>query len=390
MAVIKDIARVIAMKHQLKNTDADHFVQMIVEVINEGLISDRQVKIKGFGTFKLQVVKERTSVNVNTGERVVIGEHDKVTFTPDNVMRDIINKPFAQFETVVVDENASLLDGTFELEDDLEETESDNIVEETAELMPENPVEVTPEEKAPEAPVVEEKEETPEVSEEEAKAEIEEEVKEEIREEVKEEEPVVQEQTVTEYEDNDIYDEETDECNSQFSRCRTIFIYYGILINVIVALVAFVIGYMACDQKWFTCTQETEKPAVEVKQEPKKTVKTVSQEKPVAKQVEEKPAAEQPEPAKPEVKEPVKETPVKEQPLSGYDSDPRVRTGAYYIMGTQQEVIVKEGQTLSSISKAYLGPDMECYVEAYNNTKAVKAGDKVKIPKLKLKKSLRK
>ena len=131
MINIKDIARILATRHSISNADADTFVQMIVEVINEGLFQDRQVKIKGFGTFKLQMVKERTSVNVNTGEKVVIGEHDKVSFTPDNVMKDLINKPFAHFDTVPVDDDSPLLEGKdiSELNLELDDEYADNTAE---------------------------------------------------------------------------------------------------------------------------------------------------------------------------------------------------------------------------------------------------------------------
>ncbi|MBR1840334.1 MAG: HU family DNA-binding protein, partial [Prevotella sp.] len=105
MATIKDIARLLVDKHKMTLGASEEFVQKIVEVINEGLLQDRIVKIKGFGTFKLQEVKERSSVNINTGEKVVIAAHDKITFTPDSVMRDMVNKPFAHFETVLVGDN---------------------------------------------------------------------------------------------------------------------------------------------------------------------------------------------------------------------------------------------------------------------------------------------
>ena len=119
MATVKDIAKVLASRHKLKGAEAERFLQQMVEVINAGLLSDRVVKIKGFGTFKLQAVKDRASVNVNTGERVVIEGHDKVTFTPDSVMKEIINKPFAQFETVVIDDDSPLLkEGFAAMEDE--------------------------------------------------------------------------------------------------------------------------------------------------------------------------------------------------------------------------------------------------------------------------------
>ena len=110
MPTLKDIAKILVQKHELKQRDADLFVSAFVETILEGLRNDRQVKIKGFGTFKVTAVRDRESVNVNTGERVVISGHDKISFTPDAVMRDIVNKPFAQFETVVLADDVNFDD----------------------------------------------------------------------------------------------------------------------------------------------------------------------------------------------------------------------------------------------------------------------------------------
>jgi nucleoid DNA-binding protein len=83
MATSKDIAKIIASQHGIKPAEAENFIQQLVDTINEGIETDRLVKIKGFGTFKMQSIKPRSSVNVNTGERVVIGEHDRITFLPD-------------------------------------------------------------------------------------------------------------------------------------------------------------------------------------------------------------------------------------------------------------------------------------------------------------------
>ena len=102
MLTIKDLAEILVQKHQLDSRSAEAFVNAVIETIHEGLKNDRVVKVKGFGTFKLTAVRERESINVNTGERVVISSHDKVSFTPDAVLRDLVNKPFAQFDTVVL------------------------------------------------------------------------------------------------------------------------------------------------------------------------------------------------------------------------------------------------------------------------------------------------
>ena len=101
---VQDMARAIVGKYGLEQRDAEDFVSAFFDLINEGLHREKAVKVKGLGTFKVIDVRERESVNVNTGERVVIESHGKITFTPDSVMRDLVNKPFAQFETVVLND----------------------------------------------------------------------------------------------------------------------------------------------------------------------------------------------------------------------------------------------------------------------------------------------
>ena len=129
MLTIKDLAEILVQKHQLDSRSAEAFINAVIETIHEGLKSDRVVKVKGFGTFKLTAVRERESINVNTGERVVISGHDKVSFTPDAVLRDLVNKPFAQFDTVV------LADGVdFEDMPEVETEDADVAAEEVAEI----------------------------------------------------------------------------------------------------------------------------------------------------------------------------------------------------------------------------------------------------------------
>ncbi len=101
---IQDLASVLSQKRGLTKAQAETFVSALFDVVNYGLDTERQVKIKGFGTFKVTNVKDRESINVNTGERVVISGHGKITFTPDAILRDMVNKPFSQFETVVLNE----------------------------------------------------------------------------------------------------------------------------------------------------------------------------------------------------------------------------------------------------------------------------------------------
>ena len=151
MPTLKDIAKLLVQKHELKQRDAEMFMTAFVDTVLDGLKTDRQVKIKGFGTFKVTAVRERESVNVNTGERVLISGHDKISFTPDAVMRDIVNKPFAQFETVILadgvnfdDMQESVEDADNEITSSEQKTEDDNV----AQIIPLNTL-VEPQETSP-------------------------------------------------------------------------------------------------------------------------------------------------------------------------------------------------------------------------------------------------
>lgn len=392
MTTVKDIAKILAHRHKLSNAEADIFMQMIVEVINDGLLKDRIVKIKGFGTFKLQTVKERTSVNVNTGERVLITEHDKVAFVPDNVMKDLINKPFAQFETVIVNDEGLLNDG--EMETDVYPDTEDEISYSNTAVGSSDVEEVETKSSAMDTNKVEQPEEVA-VAVTVAKAE-------ETLSEVLTQEKV-------EHEAANCDDEETVGYEHTYPHCRNIFIYYGILINVVVAVIAFALGFIASSQQWFGREEvgaDTDTAKVVEKQQQnvvksqmkqagnieKKASSVTAETKDTIKQkttVTEHEGKQQV--TSPSTVGAVEQTDNKSvaTPLRQYETDVRVRTGAYYIMGTSKEVIVQKGQTLKSISRAHLGEGMECYIEAYNDIKTVKQGDKIKIPKLKLKKRSR-
>ena len=331
MATIKDIAKLLVEKHKMSMTIADDFLQNMVEVINEGLLQDRMVKIKGFGTFKLQEVKERASVNVNTGERVVIAAHDKITFTPDAVMKDMVNKPFAHFETVIVDGNETPAPKQKE--------------EQPAKAVEEKPAEVVEENAEEPVKVEEPKKEEPKKVEEPVKAV-----------EPKNEEP----KPVKAVEQPAKVEEPQSEADEPASSRKWIYIAAGVICAVVLCLVC----YFA---------QNNNKEA----QEAEKTELAKAQQAEAAKKAE----------AEAQAKAQAQQAAAKEEAdLERYNKDARVKYGAYYIIGTDTTVTVYKGQTLRGISKAYLGPGMECYVEAYNETKEVKAGDKVRIPKLKAKK----
>jgi len=463
MATVKDIAKILASRHKLKGADAERFLQQMVEVINAGLLSDRVVKIKGFGTFKLQAVKDRASVNVNTGERVVIEGHDKVTFTPDSVMKEIINKPFAQFETVVIDDDSPLLQEGFPTVDDDEEHDEDVISADEGEktfVVEEQPAAVEKQSAAvEEQPAVVEKqpavaEEKPEVVEEKVPVDQEQPstpvlpimnpsggtpvlktenltvlaenvtvVKEKAEEKDQGEstppntesiqeksepesiEPknatpdeVEPDKIASETENNTKTDDDTTTEEMEDNRFK----YSGLLTNIAIAIIFFALGYWAGCTNVFSDIMSQRGQAHEdsvtvthpkvmtdsdaaapaaTKDAAKATTKEAAK---ATTQKTEAPAAEKATANKPaQTAQPQKQ---EDKPLTQYNSDNRVKTGAYYIIGTETEVTVKEGQTLRSIAKAYLGPGMECYVEAYNGVKEVKPGQKVKIPKLKMKK----
>ena len=99
-----ELADMLAQKAGISKREAQQFLTDFVETIQDGVNADKLVKIKGLGTFKVIDVDARESVNVNTGERVTIDSHQKLTFTPDTAMKELVNKPFSQFETVVLNE----------------------------------------------------------------------------------------------------------------------------------------------------------------------------------------------------------------------------------------------------------------------------------------------
>ena len=386
MTTIKDLAKILVSQHKLRTEDAEAFISQITEVINEGLINDRQVKIKGFGTFKLQTVKERSSINVNTGERVIIGEHDKVTFTPDSVMRDLVNKPFSQFDTVIINDETLIeeeLNDSENMEEESSETveAEDNLVESGNKMA--GLMEAASEESDGNVDDVnlvasEIKEEI--VTDE--NTETEETVKEEIdtednNEEEKEVESAVQQEKEKEEEEEEEDDDEYDEEHSPM--------YYYSIGGIICGILFFMIGYFAGMNGWFKqWIGPKEQPQTEVVDSVSKSQNA----EPLASDTINKPSESNNGNDVQEKKNEQASDIIDNEEYS--KKDVRVRTGAWAIVGTETEVTVREGQTLKSISKAYLGPDMECYVEVYNDKKTVKAGDVIKIPKLKPKKQIRK
>ena len=398
---IQDIAKVLSDRKGLSKNDASNFVNEMFDIIQQALERDMVVKVKGFGTFKIIDVDPRESVNVNTGERVLIEGHNKITFTPDQLLKEIVNKPFSQFETVVLNEGVDFAEDT------------------TSEAY------VTPEVKAASMPLVDFVDEDPsfenpiplgENTVAEAPTPDAEPMPVETLVPVVESEPVsssasmVVEAPVTEVSETTANEEsveepEEDVYEAEESGSRKW------LIPAVALLLGLGVGYLLGN--YFP--MKGEQP-VEAPKPPVEMPKTVVEDTLVVDSIKaavSAPEAEQPaepivdkpvEAPKPKVTaeetkpvETVKPAAVAPKPVAPevdkYAAmDARVRTGAYRIVGTEKVVKVKEGDNIRRIAQRTLGPDMECYLEVYNGLKAtsqLKIGQEIKIPKLELKKKKR-
>lgn len=545
---LSDLAQRLAEKSGISLQDAELFIRKMFDVANEGLQSDKLVKMKWLGTFKVMAVKDRESVDVNTGERIIIEGRDKISFTPDNILKEIVNKPFAQFETVVVndgvdfdeidrkfenaEEDGFVFESTLESVPDSENSSVESFVEQDSSatsgvidfLDEENDAPVSdemivigerlsqenvaePEEKKPEGsesaatepavfkPAVSEPVESESAtseletkeSEVPAQNEVESVVSDEEKESILTEETPVAEKvpsgednsitetpivekvpsdkenfTETPIEEEASSDEETPSSDEVTDK-RHIVLPRSLVVAASVVFLAMIVGFgwfafnygkmaaqrdhlalqldnyqqIAAEKKAPTksaSTQEeilrkkaiedsvrmaqaseavkkaenaeqnmdaaVDKQSIDVKSaEAKKNLeaKKLADAKNLAdakRQVDAKKLAEtkKQQEAKKLAEAKKKEEARKQtekhaaQASSKYDQDVRVRTGAYRIIGVSEVVTAREGQTIKSLSQKYLGPGMECYVEALNGTSQLKPGQKVKIPKLELKK----
>lgn len=428
------IAEAIAGKHGLTQKDAEQFVATFFDLINEALHEEKMVKVKGLGTFKVIDVRERESINVNTGERVVIESHGKISFTPDPIMRDLVNKPFAQFETVMLNDDV-----------DIEELNAVSVDEEPLTLVDEQPQEVEEEpsvaaagpEVVDEQPLMNEdqsQEETvPQLQEvEEPLLEVAERFVEEEPEQVVEEEPEqVEEELPVEAEEQpqqameteaalmpveaspvddepqpeeelsvaeeepmaaqDEDEEEEEKPSSFFERHETLLLT---LSHLFVAAIALAIGYIIGMQH-----VDMDRPVVQetVVDSTARVSKTVV--KPAAKDSVKDSVKEKTQQVK-EDKHLLKEEDVvnvpaaatHDQPATANDSkqlataNAMVKTGAYRIVGTAKTIMVKKGDTMERLSRLYLGEGMSCYIQLHNGVAEVSEGMRLKIPKLELKK----
>ena len=439
---ITELASKLMEKHGLKRTEAELFIRQFVGVINDGLKNDKSVKVKGLGTFKVQAVSARKSVDVNTGEAIVIEGRDKISFTAEAVMRDLVNAPFAQFETVIVNDGVdfSEIDAKNQA-DNTEAKEPTPAVEPTPVAEPEpavvEPAPVAEPEPAvvepapvaePEPAVVEPTpvaEPEPAVVEPAPVAEPEPTVVEPTP--VAEPEPAVVEPTPIVEQTPAVEDSDSDtdelEAKSKSYKNTIIVLASSLACVVILAVVGFVYMFSQIEKRDNRIAHlETQtatladrmmkthmSPAPAANQpaanDEADNILAANEQKIEAAQKADKENNLKTAEAKPEPKaEPkaatkptaeAKAHAAKSAPSilsqSAYDKDPRVRTGAYVITGIANTVTVKAGQTMSSLSKTYLGPGMECYLEAVNGgNRELKAGEKIKIPALKTKKSLKK
>ena len=419
MAKVNDFARELSEKYGLSLSDASDFIGAMFDVVNEELDdTDSSVKIKGFGTFKVSAVSARASVDVNTGERIIIDGRNKISFTPEVLLRDRVNRPFVQFETVVLNDGVDFS----EIDDEMDEL-SDSVIEtetQGAQLSPTAPTDQptdqsanqpTPTEQpqgvqlSPTAPT-DQPTDQPSPSEPASKVVNTEEHRDMARRLMApKSEPIDDDNNKADEEKsaNDI--DESDDEGIVIGGCkqRSPRMMYVLTIASFVILVSIGIGmyflYQRIEEKNHVIDRlETRLYAQQdtvVAVEPQCVVSDTIASNDALKAAD----AHTAENIKKEKKDSVRASnskaatgstavmsaaPTATTP-SDYNYDVRVRTGAYIIVGVAKVVTVQPGQSLASISKAYLGEGMECYVEVLNNCHTVKAGDKLKIPEVKLK-----
>ena len=417
MAKVNDFARELSEKYGLSLGDASDFVSAMFDVVKEELDgADSSVKIKGFGTFKVSAVGARASVDVNTGERIIIDGRNKISFTPEVLLRDRVNRPFVQFETVVLNDGVDFSEIEEESEEELDsvtETEPQGVqlspTAPTSQPTDQSTDQPAPAEQAqgvqlsPTAPTSQSTDHYSS-SETASKAVNTEEHRDMAR-------RLMTPKTETIEEDSEESDDKTtatapeaDDEGIVIGGCRqrSPRIMYVLTIASFIILVSLGIGmyflYQRIEEKnhvidrlesrLYAQQEAAERadaqPAVAVKDTivPNDSLRAAelhAAEKAKKNSISASKSAVEAKVSHSSVAPSTATTP------SDYNYDTRVRTGAYIIVGVAKTVTVQPGQTLASISKAYLGEGMECYVEVLNNRHSVKAGEKLKIPQLKLK-----
>lgn len=412
MAKVNDFARELSEKYGLSLGDASDFVSAMFDVVKEELDgADSSVKIKGFGTFKVSAVGARASVDVNTGERIIIDGRNKISFTPEVLLRDRVNRPFVQFETVVLNDGVDFSEIDEESEEELDsvtETEPQEV-----QLSPTAPTS-QPTDQSTDQPAPAEQPQGVQLSstaptsqstdhysssETASKAVNTEEHRDMAR-------RLMTPKTETIEEDSEESDDKTtataleaDDEGIVIGGCRqrSPRIMYVLTIASFIILVSLGIGmyflYQRIEEKnhvidrlesrLYAQQEAAERadaqPAVAVKDTIVSNDSLRAAEKAKKDSIAASKSTAEAKASQSSAAPSTATTP------SDYNYDTRVRTGAYIIVGVAKTVTVQPGQTLASISKAYLGEGMECYVEVLNNRHSVKAGEKLKIPQLKLK-----
>ena len=432
---IQQLAEILVKKNGLNEKEAQDFVVAIFEIVKEGLEQDKLVKIKGFGTFKIIDIDPRASINVNTGERVLIEGHQKITFTPDAVMKEMVNRPFSQFETVILNDGVDLseIDRTYNFEPDNNtgveesETEQDNTQEtqdntqDTQDTQAEVSTEKTTIVEEPEPTIVETTEEPePTIVEttEEPEPTIVETTEEPepptiTSEEVPAREAVADSPCDQEEEDDDddddtaspdVFDDDSETSGSYWK-----WVVAAVVCLILMAAAAYG-GYMfgleegkhqekksqIADYAAQLDKQTAELRKQRLANQEQALADTSATAKKVADTSATAPKVADTSPTKKEVSatspatQSATSTPSAEEDYSRYNtSDVRIRTGAYIIVGIDKTVTAQEGQTIGKIAQSQLGPGMSCYVEAVNGMKentVLKKGTRIKIPKLRHKK----
>lgn len=439
MAKIQDLAKYLSAKHKIQQKEAERFLTAVVDVLNDGLHYEKLVKVKGLGTFKVIDVKNRESVDVNTGERILIEGRPKITFTPDAVMKDLVNKPFAQFETVVLNEGVTF--------DNLPE-ESEVPLADEPEPQPE--IEQLMEEKPAPEPVAEDEQPEeiiiPQETESEPVAPLAEMPVAEVPEPETPEETPVEEVALPESPEAPQGEPATPETPENLENLENLddLENLGKLGNLgklekpeepaspapqealeaapksSKSWIGWLLGMVAVGAAMYFLGYHNGRQAVEIMEDSQVIAEGTTQaEAPQApvdtieKNAEAEKAAAQAEAAKAKAdsiaqaeayakaeaaKKAAYEAEVKKQQEEALAQEKAtdsktlnnarniVRTGAYNIVGTQQSVIVRKGQTLEKLSKMYLGPGMEVYVMVHNGVTEAKEGSTLKIPKLQVKK----
>lgn len=417
MAKVNDFARELSEKYGLSLGDASDFVSAMFDVVKEELDgADSSVKIKGFGTFKVSAVGARASVDVNTGERIIIDGRNKISFTPEVLLRDRVNRPFVQFETVVLNDGVD-----FSEIDEESEEELDSVIEtepQGVQLSPTAPTDQSTDQPAPAeqpqgvqlsstAPTGQPTDQSANLQSPSATASkaVNTEEHRDMARRLMTPKPETLEEGSEESDDKTTATApEADDEGIVIGGCRqrSPRIMYVLTIASFLILVSLGIGmyflYQRIEEKnhvidrlesrLYAQQEAAERADAQLAVAVKNTIvpndslraaELHAAEKAKKDSIAASKSAAEAKASKASAANPTATSP------SDYNYDTRVRTGAYIIVGVAKTVTVQPGQTLASISKAYLGEGMECYVEVLNNRHSVKAGEKLKIPLLKLK-----